>query len=259
MWFAGGFNVLTFINRALIIILFVAVGYSFCRLHWLGGLAGLAIGVILVGMEYRRGRQPGAGYKILDTSVIIDGRIADICKTGFLEGVLVIPGFVLQELQRIADSADVLKRNRGRRGLDTLSVLQQMPAVTVQIMHQDFPDIAAVDEKLLRLAKKLKGKLLTNDINLNKIAGLQKIVVLNINDLSNAVKTVVLPGEEMMIKIIKEGKEPGPGVGYLDDGTMVVIENGRNLLNQRVAVNVTSVLQTTAGRMVFAKTKTAGE
>jgi uncharacterized protein YacL len=251
--------VFTLINRIFNIILFILGGYVLIQPRFVGAALGLVISLSLTGLEVWKNRYPQPGFKILDTSVIIDGRIADICKTGFLEGTLVIPGFVLQELQRIADSADVLKRNRGRRGLDTLAMLQRMPGLAVRIMHHDFPEIPAVDEKLLRLAKKLQGRLLTNDINLNKIASLQKITVLNINDLSNAVKTVVLPGEEMVIKVIKEGKEPGQGVGYLDDGTMVVIENGRGLLNQRVAVNVTSVLQTTAGRMVFAKTKGAGE
>jgi uncharacterized protein YacL len=197
----------------------------------------------------------GARTKILDTSVIIDGRIADICHTGFVEGTLLVPAFVLQELQRVADSSDMLKRNRGRRGLDTLSALQRMPGIKIRITQADVPEVVAVDEKLLRLAQRLGAQLLTNDINLNKIASLQGVAVLNINDLSNSVKAVVLPGEEMQVKIIKEGKEQGQGVGYLDDGTMVVVENGRPLVNQRLAVVVTSVLQTTAGRMVFARIK----
>jgi len=226
----------------------------------LGGVLGAVVAVVLIGVEYWVVKsQASTRFKILDTSVIIDGRIADICKTGFLEGPLIIPAFVLQELQRITDATDPLKRNRGQRGLDTLAVLQHLPGLTVRIFHQDFPELTTVDEKLLQLAKRTGGKLLTNDINLNKIAGLQGISVLNINNLSNAVKTVVLPGEEMMIKIVKEGKESGQGVGYLDDGTMVVIENGRSLLNQRHIVSVTSVLQTAAGRMVFAKIKHGGK
>ncbi len=251
------------ILRMLCVLAGAAAGYWIAPEHVYGAVAGLVLFLTLWALDCRFAWLPGArgcenSAKLLDTSVIIDGRIADICKTGFLEGVLIIPGFVLQELQRVADSADVLKRNRGRRGLDTLAGLQRLPGVRTRIVHTDFPDLAAVDEKLLRLAKKMRGKLLTNDINLNKIAGLQGVAVLNVNDLSNAVKTVVLPGEEMAVKIIREGKEPGQGVGYLEDGTMVVVENGRDQVNQRLQVVVTSVLQTTAGRMVFAKLKNAG-
>ncbi|HHV93954.1 MAG TPA: PIN/TRAM domain-containing protein [Firmicutes bacterium] len=193
--------------------------------------------------------------KILDTSVIIDGRIADICRTGFLEGTLIVPGFVLEELQRIADSSDVLKRNRGRRGLDILNKMQKEPGVTIKIDYRDFDDIAEVDTKLLRLAKVLGAKVVTNDYNLNKVAELQGIPVLNINELANAVKPIVLPGEEMVVHVIKDGKEQGQGVAYLDDGTMIVVDGGRKYIGEDVGVMVTSVLQTAAGRMIFAKPK----
>ncbi len=191
--------------------------------------------------------------KILDTSVIIDGRIADICDTGFLEGPLVIPGFVLEELRHIADSADVLKRNRGRRGLDILNRIQKESSVPVQIYEREVDPNLEVDSKLLKLAKILDGKVVTNDFNLNKVAELQGVAVLNINELANAVKPVVLPGEEMVVHIIKDGKESGQGIGYLDDGTMIVVDGGRKFIGQTVAVMVTSVLQTAAGRMIFAK------
>lgn len=193
--------------------------------------------------------------KILDTSVIIDGRIADICQTGFLEGPLVIPGFVLEELRHIADSADVLKRNRGRRGLDILNRIQKELNTTVQIYERDLDPNLEVDSKLLKLSKILDGKVVTNDFNLNKVAELQGVPVLNINELANAVKPVVLPGEEMVVHIIKDGKESGQGIGYLDDGTMIVVDGGRKFIGQTVSVLVTSVLQTAAGRMIFAKLK----
>jgi uncharacterized protein YacL len=193
--------------------------------------------------------------KILDTSVIIDGRIADICRTGFLEGVLVIPGFVLEELQHIADSSDVLKRNRGRRGLDILNKIQKEMKVKVQIWEGDFEEVSEVDSKLIKLAKVMNGKVVTNDFNLNKVCELQGVAVLNINDLANAVKPVVLPGEEMNVQVIKDGKEHGQGVAYLDDGTMIVVEGGREYIGNEVDVLVTSVLQTSAGRMIFAKPK----
>ncbi len=191
--------------------------------------------------------------KILDTSVIIDGRIADLCQTGFMEGPIVIPGFVLEELRHIADSSDLLKRNRGRRGLDVLNRIQKELNIQVQIVEKDFDDISEVDRKLVRLAKEMNGKVVTNDYNLNKIAELQGVSVLNINELTNAVKPVVLPGEEMTASVIKEGKEPGQGVAYLDDGTMIVIDGGRKYVGETVDVMVTSVLQTSAGRMIFAK------
>ncbi|MBQ0137832.1 MAG: PIN/TRAM domain-containing protein [Kurthia sp.] len=195
------------------------------------------------------------GYKLLDTSVIIDGRIADISKTGFVEGVLVVPQFVLTELQHIADSSDTLKRTRGRRGLDILKVLQDATTSNVLLTDEDFDDISEVDLKLVRLAKKMGGQILTNDFNLNKVCELHKVKVLNINDLANAVKPVVIPGEEMTVVVIKDGKEHHQGVAYLDDGTMIVVEEGKSYIGQAITVVVTSVLQTSAGRMIFAKPK----
>jgi len=194
-------------------------------------------------------------HKILDTSVIIDGRIADICKTGFLDGTMVIPEFVLEELQHIADSSDLLKRNRGRRGLDILNKIQKELDVKVLIYEGDFEEISEVDSKLVRLAKVLQGKVVTNDYNLNKVCELQGVSVLNINDLANAVKPIVLPGEEILVQVIKDGKEHGQGVAYLDDGTMIVVEGGREYIGMNIEVLVTSVLQTSAGRMIFAKPK----
>jgi len=195
---------------------------------------------------------PGSdGHKVLDTSVIIDGRIADICDTGFVEGTFIIPQFILQELQHIADSSDPLKRGRGRRGLDVLNRIQKQSSLEVKIVDQDYPKIQEVDAKLIALAKDTHAKIVTNDFNLNKVAELQGIPVLNINQLFNALKPVVLPGEVMNVKILKEGKEPGQGVAYLDDGTMVVVDNARRYMGKSVDVTVTSVLQTTAGRMIF--------
>jgi uncharacterized protein YacL len=193
--------------------------------------------------------------KILDTSVIIDGRIFDICKTGFIEGPLIIPSFVLEELRHIADSSDSLKRNRGRRGLDVLNRIQKELEIPVKIHEKDFEDIVEVDSKLLKLAQIFKGKVLTNDFNLNKVAEFQGVPVLNINELANAVKPVVLPGEEMAVNVIKDGKEMGQGVAYLDDGTMIVVDGGRKHVGETIDVLVTSVLQTAAGRMIFAKPK----
>jgi uncharacterized protein YacL len=190
---------------------------------------------------------------ILDTSVIIDGRIADIFQTNFVEGRIVIPRFVLRELQQIADSQDSLKRNRGRRGLDILNRIQKNTKLDVKINEEDFPEIRDVDAKLVKLAQVLGAKVFTNDFNLNKIAELQGVQVLNINELANALRPVVLPGEVMDIRITKEGKEYNQGVGYLDDGTMIVVDNSKNLIGQAVKVVVTSVLQTSAGRMIFAK------
>ncbi len=193
--------------------------------------------------------------KVLDTSVIIDGRIFDICETGFIEGPLVIPNFVLDELRHISDSSDSLKRNRGRRGLDILNKIQKELSIETQIVDDDFPKIAEVDAKLLKLAQKIEGKVITNDYNLNKVAEFQGVPVLNINELSNAIKPVVLPGEEMTIDIVKDGKESSQGVAYLEDGTMIVVEGGRKYIGQTTEVIVTSVLQTAAGRMIFAKPK----
>ncbi len=192
-------------------------------------------------------------YKVLDTSVIIDGRIADICETGFLDGTLVVPQFVLRELQQVADSSDSMKRNRGRRGLDVLQRVQKMTNVHVQIVETDFPEVKEVDLKLIELAKRLSGKIVTNDFNLNKVAQLRGVAVLNINELANSLKPVVLPGEVLRVFVLKEGKEPGQGVAYLDDGTMVVVDQGKRAIGRTVEVTVTSVLQTTAGKMIFCR------
>ena len=192
-------------------------------------------------------------FKILDTSVIIDGRIADIVETGFLDGVLVIPQFVLRELQLVADSADSMKRNRGRRGLDILQKIQKDPDLHVRIVEEDFPQVREVDMKLIELAKVYGCKIVTNDFNLNKVATLHGVDVLNINELANALKPVVLPGETMKVFILKEGKEFNQGVAYLDDGTMVVVDHAKKLISKTVEITVTSVLQTTAGKMIFGR------
>jgi len=196
-----------------------------------------------------------SNYKILDTSVIIDGRIFDICETGFIEGTIVIPQFVLQELMRIADSTDPLKKTRGRRGLDIIKKIQKQNEVKVIITDQDFPRIKEVDHKLVALALKIGGKIITNDVNLNEIAEIQGVTVLNINQLASALKPIVLPGETITVTIQKEGKEHGQGVAYLDDGTMVVVKDGKRIIGKTVEVSVTSVLQTTSGRMIFAEEK----
>ncbi len=202
----------------------------------------------------------GRRYKILDTSVIIDGRIADICETGFVDGTLVVPQFVLKELQLVADSSDALKRNRGRRGLDILQKIQKMAGVAVQISDVDFPDVREVDLKLIELARTIRGKIVTNDFNLNKVAHLRGVEVLNVNELANALKPIVLPGEIMTVFILKEGKEYNQGVAYLDDGTMVVVDNARKLIGKTIDIIVTSVLQTTAGKMIFGRfIEAAGE
>ena len=192
-------------------------------------------------------------FKILDTSVIIDGRIADIVETGFVDGTLVIPQFVLRELQLVADSSDSMKRNRGRRGLDILQRIQKMPQLNIQILEDDFPNVREVDMKLIELAKVYDCKIVTNDFNLNKVAQLHGVEVLNINELANALKPVVLPGETMRVFILKEGKEYNQGVAYLDDGTMVVVDNARKMISKTIDIAVTSVLQTTAGKMIFGR------
>lgn len=197
-------------------------------------------------------------YKILDTSVIIDGRIYDIAKTGFIEGTILIPNFVLYELQYIADSGDSLKRVRGRRGLDILNALQKEDGISVEMYDGDFEDIQEVDSKLLKLSKLLDGTVVTNDYNLNKVAEFQNVPVLNINQLANAVKPVVIPGEDMDVLVVKAGTERQQGVAYLDDGTMVVVEDGQHYMNERITVVVTSALQTAAGRMIFAKPAHSG-
>src|SRR5215213_3304277 len=205
-------------------------------------------------------RNPGPQrrYRILDTSVIIDGRIADVCETGFMDGTIVIPQFVLKELQLVADSSDSAKRNRGRRGLDILQKVQKMSGVDVMISDVDFPEIREVDLKLIELARRMSGKIVTNDFNLNKVAQLRGVPVLNINELANALKPVVLPGEFMKVFILKEGKEYNQGVAYLDDGTMVVVDNARRMISRNIDVVVTSVLQTTAGKMIFGRYIEAG-
>jgi len=197
--------------------------------------------------------------KILDTSVIIDGRVADVVEAGFLEGTLVVPPFVLRELQHIADSSDPLKRNRGRRGLDILQKMQKKVGIRVEIGEQECPEIRDVDAKLVALAKAMGAAVVTNDFNLNKVCELHGVRVLNVNELTNALKPVVLPGEEMRVYVLKEGKEYNQGVAYLDDGTMVVIDNGRRHIGQTIDVCVTSVLQTTAGRMIFSRLKEEAE
>jgi len=231
-------------------------------LYGVCGYTGLRIGLKkgaefhLPGLNPMGKNLPRDGIaKILDTSVIIDGRIADISETGFIEGPLLIPQFVLGELQHIADSHDPIKRTRGKRGLEILQHIQKQVNVDVRIVDTDYPSVKEVDAKLIELAKEVNGKIITNDSNLNKVAGLQGIEVLNINALANSLKPVVLPGEDMNAKIVKEGKEMGQGVAYLDDGTMIVVDNGRRQIGKNVDVIVTSVLQTPAGRMIFARLK----
>ncbi len=227
------------------------------------GYLGLVLGAAKVAeLNYWGGNkaQTDQDVRILDTSVIIDGRIADVCDAGFMRGVLMVPRFVLEELQYVADASDSIRRSRGRRGLDILNRMQKSTGIKIEIVDQDFPKIKAVDAKLVALAKQLNGKIVTNDFNLNKVAELQGVGILNINLLANAMKPVVLPGEMMTVKIIKEGKEPGQGVAYLDDGTMIIVENAQKYQGTTVIVTVTSVLQTTAGRMIFSEFKeTVGE
>lgn len=235
--------------------------YLFGLLAFILGYLGLQLGggkgeeTTYVGVAASQIDGEGEGGKILDTSVIIDGRMADICDTGFIEGTLTVPRFVLEELQLIADSSDSMKRSRGRRGLDILNRMQKSNGIRIDITDMDFPKLKGVDAKLVALAKKQGGKIITNDYNLNKVAELQGIKILNVNELANALKPLVLPGETMVVKAIKEGKEPGQGVAYLDDGTMVIVDNGNRFLRQNVEVVVTSVLQTTAGRMIFSTVK----
>jgi uncharacterized protein YacL len=225
----------------------------FCYLGMIIAMRGRdEFNVIVPYVRFERQDQ-GTGLIILDTSVIIDGRISDISQTKFVEGRFILPRFVLRELQQIADSKDSLKRARGRRGLEILSKIQKNPHMDVKIHEEDFPDIREVDGKLMKLSKVLNAKLFTNDFNLSKVAELQGIRVLNINELANALKPIVLPGEILELKVVKEGKEYNQGIGYLDDGTMVVVESGKHLLGQTVKSAVTSILQTTGGRMIFTK------
>jgi uncharacterized protein YacL len=235
---------------------FAVRGLIQAALAYMGIVVGARKGAEFDLNEYKkhfRGETKQENSKLLDTSVIIDGRVADICETGFLEGTLIIPQFVLRELQQIADSSDPIKRNRGRRGLDILQRIQRSVEVDVKILEQDFPKIRDVDSKLVALGKQLGAKILTNDFNLNKVAELQGVPVLNVNQLANAVRPIVLPGELMNVHILKEGKEYGQGVAYLDDGTMVVVDSARKYVGRSVDVAVTSVLQTTAGRMIFTR------
>jgi len=218
-----------------------------------GASKGDLLNLAALGGIFGGEKQSKKSYKILDTSVIIDGRIADIAETGFLDGIIVTPQFVLRELQLVADSADSLKRNRGRRGLDILQRLQKIATLQIQIVENDFPAVREVDLKLIELAKVYEGKIITNDFNLNKVAQLQGVEVLNINELANSLKPIVLPGETMRVFILKEGKEYNQGVAYLDDGTMVVVDNARKMIGKTIDVSVTSVLQTTAGKMIFGK------
>ncbi len=225
---------------------------TYCGLV-VGGSKGDMLNLAALGGFFGGEKVTRNSFKILDTSVIIDGRIADIVETGFVDGTLVIPQFVLRELQMVADSSDSMKRNRGRRGLDVLQRIQKMPQLNIQILEDDFPNVRDVDMKLIELAKVYTCKIVTNDFNLNKVAQLHGVEVLNINELANALKPVVLPGETMRVFVLKEGKEYNQGVAYLDDGTMVVIDNARKMISKTIDISVTSVLQTTAGKMIFGR------
>jgi len=230
----------------LYVLIVLVCGYTGTML----GAAKLRELPLLASLEPRQG---GAILNILDTSVIIDGRIADVIESGFLPGTVVIPRFVLKEMQLIADSSNPIKRNRGRRGLEILNKIQKSALARVEIFEQEYPDVPTVDEKLLRLSKDFDASLVTNDYNLNQVAELQGIKILNLNDLANALKAVVLPGEMLAVQVVKEGKEARQGIGYLDDGTMVVVEDGRAHIGKALDVLITSVLQTAAGRMIFGK------
>lgn len=252
---AYSLSFIPYVGNYLPIILNVTLGI-------LGIILGLhkrdeTVGFYKKNIEKLKKRDKSLHYqlKVLDTSVIIDGRIADITQTDFLEGKLIIPRFVLNELQAIADSSEPLKRNRGRRGLDILNKINKIQSNKIKIINRDYPELKTVDTKLIKLAKELDAKVLTNDYNLNKLAQLENVTVLNINDLANALKSIILPGEELVTQIIKEGKESGQGLAYLDDGTMIVIEDGINNIGEKVKVTVTSILQTPAGRMIFGRIK----
>ncbi len=233
-------------------------GLSLLFFSYMGLVLGLKVekdpGILLLG-KWTAEAPAASNNKILDTSVIIDGRIADLCETGFLEGTFIIPQFILHELQHIADSSDSLKRARGRRGLDILHRIQKMVDIDVRIVDDDFPSIKDVDSKIVALGKRLSAKVVTNDLNLNKVAELQGVRVLNINQLCNALKPVVLPGETMRVFVLKEGKESGQGIAYLDDGTMIVVDEAKKWIGKNIDVVVTSVLQTTAGRMIFTRVR----
>jgi uncharacterized protein YacL len=243
---SGSPNTIHFLQIAVLFLM------SYCGLM-VGAAKGDMLNLSALGGLFGGEKVSKNTFKILDTSVIIDGRIADIVETGFIDGTLVIPQFVLRELQLVADSSDSMKRNRGRRGLDILQRIQKMPQLDIQIFEDDFPNVREVDMKLIELAKVYDSKIVTNDFNLNKVAQLHGVEVLNINDLANALKPVVLPGELMRVFILKEGKEYNQGVAYLDDGTMVVVDNARKMISKTIDVAVTSVLQTTAGKMIFGR------
>ncbi|MGA2267412.1 MAG: PIN domain-containing protein [Bryobacteraceae bacterium] len=256
---AGAFLMSLVLSRALSSAN-IAPFLQVCLLLWMtyiglivGAKKGEMLNLAALGGIFGVEKSSKKSFKILDTSVIIDGRIADIAETGFLDGVLVIPQFVLRELQLVADSADSMKRNRGRRGLDILQRIQKMAHLTVQIVEEDFPHVRDVDMKLIELAKIYDCKVITNDFNLNKVAQLHGVEVLNINELANSLKPIVLPGETMRVFILKEGKEYNQGVAYLDDGTMVVVDNAKKMISKTIDIAVTSVLQTTAGKMIFGK------
>jgi uncharacterized protein YacL len=240
------FRIIRFLEIAVLALM------TYCGLV-VGGAKGDILNLAALGGLFGGEKASKNTFKILDTSVIIDGRIADIVETGFVDGTLVIPQFVLRELQLVADSSDSMKRNRGRRGLDILQRIQKMPQLDIQILEDDFPNVREVDMKLIELAKVYVCKIVTNDFNLNKVAQLHGVEVLNINELANALKPVVLPGETMRVFILKEGKEYNQGVAYLDDGTMVVVDNARKMISKTIDISVTSVLQTTAGKMIFGR------
>lgn len=255
-WPVGNIPIV-WLNVPITVIIYIVCGYLGIRI---GARNASRMSNSMRGARTRRKEEkqekPSVfGPKILDTSVIIDGRIFDILKTGIMEGTVIIPEFVLGELRHIADSADSLKRNKGRRGLDILNKIQKELDIPVKISDMDYEDVPEVDAKLLRMAKDMGGKVITNDFNLNKVATVQGVEVFNINELSNAVKPVLLPGEEFEVRILKEGKENGQGIAYLDDGTMIVVENGRRKIGMKLPVVVTSALQTAAGRMIFVRIK----
>lgn len=254
-------------NLIILILSFIGLSRNFLLVSLLNmvfGYLGLSIGVrkrdemdlkIFSRHDSSSKIQSGESPKILDTSVIIDGRIADIFKTGFVEGPILVPRFILKELHYIADSPDPLKKNRGRRGLDMLNRMRKENGVPIRIYDVEFPGIKEVDAKLVKLAKQIGGKIITNDYNLNKVAEIEGVKVLNVNELANAVRPVVLPGEMISVQVIREGKEQGQGVAYLDDGTMIVIENGKSYIGRKVEIEVSTVLQTAAGRMIFGRVK----
>ena len=255
----GGLSLFPQSHRSLTIVLVLSFGYLGMMLGYYSsttlGFGGLLRSNGAIRSRETHALQSGNNFKILDTSVIIDGRILEICQTKFIEGTLVIPRFVLNELQRIADSTDSLRRNKGRRGFDILRALQNNPAIVVEITEEDVPHLTEVDAKLVHLAQERDATIITNDLNLNKVAELQSVKVLNINELSNAVRPVVIAGEVIQVFLLKEGKEPNQGVGYLDDGTMVIVEDGKPYIGKALNVEVTQMLRTSAGQMIFTRIK----